>query len=320
MTRTLRYLAPNLITTANLVFGMLSLSATARGDYIMGGWFIIYAVLGDRLDGFVARLVRGTSEFGVQMDSFADFLNFGIAPAYLMYKALGTSPQLPMSDGMAHTLLMVACSVWILACAVRLARYNITSEDGQSVGVIKIFFGVPTTLAGGTLVTWFLALYKYSPTGDGFPYKPEPFSGMLLLGELQTPTEVWRYIPIVMLLGAYLMVSSLRVPKLGVMRSKVATAVVFVLVISGGICGYVRVFPEYMVAMPSVWLVVSLIWGQLSPAARRLRPAPIFPRQDPPPGREPVRPEDDLLPEGADSALDPPDDVATSTDAVESRV
>src|SRR5688572_25030282 len=87
--RALRYLAPNLITALGLCFGLLSLAASFEGRYDDAGWFIIYAVLTDRLDGFVARLVRGTSELGVQLDSLADFLTFGIAPAVLMFSSLG---------------------------------------------------------------------------------------------------------------------------------------------------------------------------------------------------------------------------------------
>jgi hypothetical protein len=60
------------------------------------------------------------------------------------------------------------------------------------------------------------------------------------------------------------------------------------------------VYPEYMMWPPTLWVVTFLIWGQLSPAARAMRPPPVFPSVDPPLGREPVRPEDDLLPEGSE--------------------
>lgn len=304
-TRALRYLAPNLITTANLIFGMLSLAATARGDFVAGGWFIIYSVLFDRLDGFVARLVRGTSELGVQLDSFADFLNFGVAPAFLIYNSVGSSPALPFADGGGRVLLTIACVAWVLAATFRLARYNITTEETPAPDALKIFFGVPTTLAGGLLITWYLALYKYSAPGQTFPGLPETFGGVRLFGDaLETPAGVWRYFPVVMLVGAYLMASSLRVPKLGLMRSKAATVFVFVNVLAGYVCGLARMYPEYMVWPPSLWLVTFLVWGQLSPAARRMRPPPIFPPVDPLPGQEPQRPEDDMLPEGTASHLD----------------
>lgn len=299
--RALRYLAPNLITTFSLLFGMLSLAATMRGDYASAGWFVIYAVLTDRLDGLVARLVRGTSDFGVQLDSFADFLNFGVAPACLIYAALGSSPVLPFRDGFPRLILMAACAFWVLAATFRLARYNIT-DDVPSPLPMKIFFGVPTTLAGGLLIIWFLACYKYAPEGAVFPARPEAFGGARLFGDIETPVVVWRYFPVPMFIGAYLMASSLRMPKLGRIQSKGAAIFVYVNVLAGSICGFARLFPEYMVWMPTSWLALFLIWGQLSPAARSLTPPPVFPPVDPLPGREPRRPEDDPLLNG--EALD----------------
>ncbi len=291
--RALRYLAPNLVTTASLVFGMLSIAAAIEGRPADAAWFIIYAVFTDRLDGFVARLVRGTSELGVQLDSFADFLNFGLAPAVLVYTSVAAEPALPFSEGTGHLLLVLGCIAWVLSATFRLARYNITTEDIPS----KIFFGVPTTLAAGLFAIWFLAILKYTP--EGAPMAPaESFGGPMLLGDLTIPPGVWTYVPVVLFGGAFLMASTLRVPKLGSMRSKWTTAFVLANVGLGYIFGFARMFPEYLVIPPTLWIVTFLIWGQFSRAARRYAPPPLFPPTDPPPGREPIRPEDDLLPEG----------------------
>jgi CDP-diacylglycerol--serine O-phosphatidyltransferase len=305
--RALRYLAPNLITGANIVFGILSLIATHEGRYIDASWWVVYAVLLDRLDGFVARLVRGTSELGVQLDSFADFLNFGVAPAFLIYVSLGDIPA--FDDGGGRALLMFSCMAWVLAAVFRLARYNIT-PDVPSPNAMKIFFGVPTTLAGGLLVLWYLAFLKYVENA------PE-IGGKQLFAGLETPDTVWRYFPVAMLIGAYLMASSLRMPKVGVVRSKLANAFVFTNLFLCYACGVLRLFPEYMVLPGTAWLILFLIWGQASPAARRMVPPPIFPAADPPPGEEPVRPEDDMLPEDDEDPLDPPHDGGSSKVDVE---
>lgn len=282
----------------NFVFGLLSLVAAFEGRHVDAAWFIIYAVLTDRLDGFVARLVRGTSELGVQLDSFADFLNFGVAPAVLVYTSVIGKVE-ALSTGTGKLLLMLSCCAWVMAAVFRLARYNITTEEVPA----KIFFGVPTTLVAGVFVIWYLALLKYTP--QGAPMGVAEFGGMKLFGDsVTTPEGVWRYIPVVMFIGAYLMASSLRMPKLGLMSSKAATIFVFTNVLLGYVCGFARIFPEYMVWPPTMWLVVFLIWGALSPAARRMRPPPLFPPVDPPPGSEPMRPEDDLLPEGTSTVLD----------------
>lgn len=293
--RVARYLAPNLITAIGLGFGLLALVRAHEGDFAGAGWLVVYAVLFDRLDGVVARLVRGTSELGVQLDSFADFLNFGLVPAYLMYVSLPVIDP-GMGEGASEVVLTVACAAWVLAATFRLARYNITPEVDDP-GPLKIFFGVPTTLAGGLLIVWYLALLKYSVPGD-------TFGGMRLFGDIVTPVGVWRYLPVALFVGAYLMASSLRMPKVGLMSSLAANLFIFANVGIGSVCGFLRLYPEYLVWPPTLWIVTFLVWGQLSPAARAMEPPPIFPPVDPPPGKLPLRPEDDLLPEGVDTTLD----------------
>ncbi len=277
--RLFRYLAPNLITTASLAFGMLALADIVHGDYVSAGWYIIYAVLTDRLDGLVARLVRGTSEFGVQLDSFADFLNFGVAPALLMYTSLGSSPLLPFQSGSGRYLLMAACACWLLANTFRLARYNIMDEV-PAPAKIKLYFGVPTTLAGGILVIWYLMLCKYSPEGAVFPLRSESFGGVHLV-DAETPLAVWRYFPVAMLVLSYLMVSNLRLPRLGVMGSKPVTIFILVNVAIGYICGFARMYPDYMFWMPTSWVIIYLAWGIFSPTVRGVRPPPVFPVDEP---------------------------------------
>src|SRR6478735_8800104 len=89
MSRVLRYMAPNIITLSSMVFGLVSLYSAHNGNAPLAAWMIIYAVLTDRLDGLVARALKATSELGMQLDSFADMLNFGIAPAFLVLMYVG---------------------------------------------------------------------------------------------------------------------------------------------------------------------------------------------------------------------------------------
>jgi CDP-diacylglycerol--serine O-phosphatidyltransferase len=279
----------------------MSLKAAFEGRYIDASWLIVYAVLTDRLDGFVARLVRGTSELGVQLDSFADFLNFGLVPAVIVYLSLGNHPALPFVDGAGRAVLMIGCAVWIFGATFRLARYNITPEEP---GHSKIFFGIPTTMAAGLVVAWFLALIKYSDPG-GLMGQYVPLGGPKLFGDsLVTPEWVWRYFPATMLVGGAAMASTLRMPKLGLRNSRAFTAFIFANVLAGYIVGFARILPEYIILPPTMWLVTFLVWGQLSREARAMRPPPIFPDKDPPPGQEPIRPEDDLLPEGEELDAD----------------
>lgn len=273
--RALRYLAPNAITAASLVFGLVSIVASMRGAWDLAGWMIIYAVLTDRLDGFVARAVNGTSELGVQLDSFADFLNFGISPAVLVFTFLDSHPELDFGDGPRRILLIVACIAWVFGAVFRLARYNVHTDDEVPT---KIFFGVPTTLAGGLMVIWFLALLKYAGPGIGVP---GGFGGGKLLGEgTITPVGVWQWFPVAMLLGAFLMASSLRMLKVGITARRATTWFVAVNVVIGYVLGFLRLYPEWLVWAPTSWIVVFLIWGQVSEFARQFHPPALFPKAD----------------------------------------
>jgi CDP-diacylglycerol--serine O-phosphatidyltransferase len=288
--RFLRYLAPNAVTATSMMFGLVSLVATHRGVWELAAWMIIYAVLTDRLDGFVARAVRGTSEFGMQLDSFADFLNFGVAPAFLVYTFLTShpAPELQVAQsGWLHASLVFACAVWVLGAVFRLARFNVISDDKIPT---KIFFGIPTTLAGGLLAIWFLALLKYAQPG------PATFGGPKLLGEGWTvPVGVWLWFPLGMVLGAYMMASSLRMPKVGAASNRAATAFVLVNVLLGYGLGFARLWPEFLVISPTLWITVFLVWGQVAARARDLRPPRLFP---PSTDAQPkVRPQEDLGPD-----------------------
>lgn len=289
----LRYLAPNAITGLGFIFGMLSLVAAYEGRHIDAAWWIIYAVLTDRLDGFVARLVKGTSELGVQLDSLADFLNFGLCPAFLAFTALGDTAELPFSGGTGRAVLMLSCAVWVLGATYRLARFNITTSDTRPEAA-KIFFGVPTTLAAGLLAVWFLALAKYAGDTDPLMAMSSGFGGARLFGGVTTPAEVWRYMPLALLVGGLLMASNLRMPKLGLARHRWLTVFIFANVFAGYVLGFARLFPEYLVWPPTLWIVMFLAWGLVSREARNLTPPRVFPPINPP--DEPLTPEDLLKP------------------------
>ncbi|MBA3396280.1 MAG: CDP-alcohol phosphatidyltransferase family protein [Deltaproteobacteria bacterium] len=286
--RFFRYLAPNLITLSSMIFGLVSLWSAHRGDAPLAAWMIIYAVLTDRLDGLVARAVKGTSELGMQLDSFADFLNFGVAPAYLVLVYLSGHPDLPYKDGgTEHTLLFAACGAYMLCAVFRLARYNVLSDDQIPT---KIFFGFPTTLSGGLLAIWILVLLKYDPRPELFG---GAFGGAKLLGDsFVTPLWVWKYMPIGVVVMGYLMASRLPMPKVGMTKNKVVSVLLLSLVVTGYVCGFAMKYPEICVGMPTIWSVMFLFWGQASPTWRAMYPPPLFPKKEP--ARPMVRPQADI--------------------------
>jgi CDP-diacylglycerol--serine O-phosphatidyltransferase len=285
-TRFLRYLAPNLITLSSMIFGLVSLWSSHNGNFSLAAWMIVYAVLTDRLDGLVARSVKGTSELGMQLDSFADSLNFGIAPAFLILTYLSGRPDLPYHDGGgAHTLLFVVCGGYMLCAIFRLARYNVLSDDQVPT---KIFFGFPTTLSGGMLAIWTLLFLKYDP------HTAPDFGGAKLFGDsFHTPAAVWTYFPIAVAVFGYLMASRLPMPKVGLTKNRIVSAILFVLMTVGYVCGFLMRYPEVLFWMPTLWCVIFLIWGQASASARAMYPPPLFPRKQP--ERDLQRPQEDLV-------------------------
>lgn len=298
--RRLRFLAPNLITLASFSFGLLSIDASVNGRWGMAAWFVIFSVLTDKLDGFVARLLKAASEFGVQADSLADFLNFGVAPGVLFFTYLSSHPELPFASGGQHTLLLFAAGIWVFAVAFRLARYNVVGDDPRCH---RIFFGVPTTLMGGVLAALFLTALKY-----GSPASRElaqiAFDEPRLLGGFETPRGLWLAWPWLMIGGAFLMASAFKIPKLGLTKNKALTIFIFGNVIAGYALGFLRMVPEYLMFGPASWIVTSMIWGTMNKSARGLKPPSIFPPDDRPDAKMPQRPEDDNLAEGDDGNED----------------
>ncbi|MFZ2955330.1 MAG: CDP-diacylglycerol--serine O-phosphatidyltransferase [Candidatus Ozemobacteraceae bacterium] len=137
----LRHLSilPNVFTSLNLLCGYFSILLTSREEYLMAGWMIVLAVIFDILDGRIARLTSVTSRFGAELDSLADLVSFGVAPAFLVFTRY-------MSD--SRILGLVATSIFVICGALRLARFNVTPPSGKDV-----FTGLPIPAGAGILCT-----------------------------------------------------------------------------------------------------------------------------------------------------------------------
>jgi len=147
------YLLPSLLTLGHMFCGYACVIYAMRGEYETAAPFIGFAYILDVLDGRIARLTRTTSEFGVEFDSMADIISFGMAPAILSFQwGLSTLGRL----GWAAGFLFVA------AAAIRLARFNIQSAAG---GDKRYFVGMPSPAAAGIIAATVFAypsgLYDY---------------------------------------------------------------------------------------------------------------------------------------------------------------
>ena len=137
-----RYLLPNILTLGGVCLGISSIKFSIDGNYNLAVIFILFAAILDTLDGRVARLIKGTSEFGKELDSLTDFVSFGIAPAFILYFwELNNYGKL----GWAITLIYSVC------CVLRLARFNLTKISKEKIWKNNYFEGVPSP-AGGLLI------------------------------------------------------------------------------------------------------------------------------------------------------------------------
>ena len=137
-----RYLLPNILTLGGVCLGISSIKFSIDGNYSLAVIFILLAAILDALDGRIARLIKGTSEFGKELDSLTDFVSFGIAPVFILYFwELNNYGKL----GWVITLIYSVC------CVLRLARFNLTKIDDQQLWRSNYFEGVPSP-AGGILI------------------------------------------------------------------------------------------------------------------------------------------------------------------------
>jgi CDP-diacylglycerol---serine O-phosphatidyltransferase len=150
------YLIPSLFTAGNLICGFFSIISTFNGDYLWAAYFIILANVLDGLDGYAARLTRSTSQFGVEFDSLADIVSFGVAPAILVYFWALVPWQ---------TWGWLAASTFVVCGALRLSRFNV-----QSAGPAKGYFvGLPIPAAAEMIAS--IVVMYYFLGGEGFPSK-----------------------------------------------------------------------------------------------------------------------------------------------------
>ena len=134
-----RYLLPNILTLGGVCLGISSIKFSIDGNYSIAVIFILLAAILDALDGRIARLIKGTSDFGKELDSLTDFVSFGIAPVFILYFwELNKYGKL----GWVITLIYSVC------CVLRLARFNLTKISNTEDWKNNYFEGIPAPMGG----------------------------------------------------------------------------------------------------------------------------------------------------------------------------
>ena len=136
-------LLPNALTILGVCLGLSSIKFAIDLDYSMAVIAIGFAAILDTLDGRVARLIKGTSKVGKELDSLTDVISFGVAPGFVMYFwALNELGKF----GWVFVLIYIVC------CALRLARFNLTTIEENESWKINFFEGVPSPAAAGLVL------------------------------------------------------------------------------------------------------------------------------------------------------------------------
>src|SRR6202167_3690030 len=131
----LRLLIPNLVTLLALSLGLTAIRFALEDEIEWAAIAIAVAAVLDGLDGRIARALKGTSRFGAELDSLADFVDFGVAPALLLY-VFGLNQ--------VKSLGWFAALIFAIACALRLARFNVMLDDpDQPPWQVHFFTGMP---------------------------------------------------------------------------------------------------------------------------------------------------------------------------------
>jgi CDP-diacylglycerol---serine O-phosphatidyltransferase len=224
------FILPNLFTLSAIFCGfyaiLLSGSQPTDDDLYRASLLIIFAMFFDMVDGRVARLTRTQSAFGMQIDSLADVVSFGVAPAQLVY---AWSLHELGSLGVAATFAYVACG------AIRLARFNVLSTDttGRPKKPSKYIVGLPIPGAAGILVSLVAANHAME-------------------GELAA-----RHAPIAIVMGllAFFMVSTIKFRSFKDLRLSFRTAGLVMLAVGTGVLMAVKLH----VAFALGWMLTSYV-------------------------------------------------------------
>jgi CDP-diacylglycerol--serine O-phosphatidyltransferase len=236
----LRYTIPNSFTAMSLLLGVGSIITSQLGNLELAGWMIVWCGLLDVMDGLAARLLNATSSFGAEFDSMADLVSFGVAPAMLvLHTGMDIGGVQLGSD--AFLVLVVAVGVFVLAGAMRLARFNLSTDKPRT----GWFAGIPITAAGGGLLSSaVILLVRYEDIADSLP--------------------LHAYLPIVMFVLALGMMSTIRFPKAIKRKSNIINGFQIFVIVSTYYCGITRTYPEFLFFMGLFLLIAGIIAGRIT--------------------------------------------------------
>ncbi len=185
-------LLPNMVTLASLCIGLSAIRFSIDGNFLQASAFLLFAGFMDGIDGRLARFLNSSSDFGAQLDSLADFVNFGVAPGFIIYAWVNSYDDIRGLDW-ALVLFFAVCS------AIRLARFNVDlTRDIKNPTLEKYFFkGIPAPCGAAMAMLPMVLTYEF---GDGFYSSPfvviTYVAALAVLMASRVPTISIKKIPI----------------------------------------------------------------------------------------------------------------------------
>jgi CDP-diacylglycerol--serine O-phosphatidyltransferase len=238
---------PSAFTLGNLFLGFWAIVSAFNGNFRWAGWFIVFAGILDMLDGRVARLSGTGTRFGAELDSLVDVISFGVAPALLMY-------FLDFSN--AGRFAWILCYIYVVAVALRLARFNVLSAGKPPSGW---FTGMPSPAAGMTLAVY----YPFSQTNW--------YRASLAYLDLQHEGLV-----VLMLLLGVLMVSNVKYPKFPPIGIRSAKGLLGLAVHLGILLGGLLAPEYFLFPLGLFYMAFGLVRATILGLMERPEPVPIM--------------------------------------------
>ena len=244
---------PSLFTIGNIFCGYYSVISTLRGNWDYAAILIGVGYILDGLDGRIARLTKTASDFGVQLDSLADVITFGVAPAVLAFSwGFGASEGIEGSVAKhVHQLGSLASFAFVVCGALRLARFNLQAKKPPEASSKRYFVGLPIPAAAGMLVA--VVHFFKTPT--------------LMIGS----ALLWSFL---ILLLAFLMISTVRYSsfkEFDVKKARPSLA----LFVTAMLISLIYLYSEVMLLSMATIYVGSGLVGNLVQTVRRFLPSSV---------------------------------------------
>ena len=230
-----RMLVPSMVTLFGLCAGVTTIRFAIEGHMTLAFVAVLVAGVCDGLDGTIARAVKGTSQFGVELDSLADMVSFGVAPAFMLYMwVLHEAPRLGW----------IVCLLYVVCAALRLARFNV--DDASARPIKKTYFtGVPMPIAAYVVLTPLMLL---KGAEDHFFAQPVFVMGVVVLVALLMVSTVPTF-----------SFKSIKLPFWGALPAFIGVAVVAALILTDPWLTLAGLGGVYLVSLPVSYLTARRV-------------------------------------------------------------